>query len=38
MEDVVEADRVFDMLMGSEVPPRRKFIQSHAREVQNLDV
>jgi len=38
IEDVVEADRVFDMLMGSEVPPRRKFIQSHAREVQNLDV
>jgi len=24
--------------MGSEVPPRRRFIQSHAREVQNLDV
>jgi len=38
IEDIVEADRVFDMLMGSEVPPRRKFIQSHAREVQNLDV
>jgi len=38
IEDVVEADHVFDMLMGSEVPPRRKFIQSHAREVQNLDV
>ena len=38
IEDAVGADRVFDMLMGSEVPPRRKFIQSHAREVQNLDV
>ncbi len=38
IDDIVEADRVFDMLMGSEVPPRRKFIQSHAREVQNLDV
>ena len=38
IEDAVEADRVFDMLMGSSVPPRRKFIQSHAQEVQNLDV
>ena len=28
----------FDMLMGSAVPPRKKFIQTHAREVQNLDV
>jgi len=38
IEDVTEADHVFSMLMGSDVPPRRKFIQSHAREVQNLDV
>ncbi len=38
IEDAAEADRVFDMLMGSAVPPRRKFIQSHAQEVQNLDV
>ncbi len=38
IEDAVEADRVFSMLMGASVPPRRKFIQSHAREVQNLDV
>ncbi|MBN1875754.1 MAG: DNA topoisomerase (ATP-hydrolyzing) subunit B [Anaerolineae bacterium] len=38
IEDAAEADRVFSMLMGSDVPPRRKFIQSHAREVQNLDV
>jgi DNA gyrase subunit B len=38
IEDAAEADRVFSMLMGSSVPPRRKFIQSHAREVQNLDV
>lgn len=35
--DMEEADRVFDMLMGSEVPPRRKFIQSHAASA-NLDV
>jgi len=38
IEDAAEADQVFSMLMGSEVPPRRRFIQSHAREVQNLDV
>jgi DNA gyrase subunit B len=38
IEDAAEADRVFDMLMGASVPPRRKFIQSHAREVQNLDI
>jgi DNA gyrase subunit B len=38
IEDAAEADRVFNMLMGASVPPRRKFIQSHAREVQNLDV
>ena len=33
-----EADRTFDMLMGSSVPPRRRFIQTHASEVRNLDV
>ena len=38
VNDAAEADRVFSMLMGSAVPPRRKFIQSHAREVQNLDI
>ncbi len=38
IEDAAEADQIFSMLMGSEVPPRRRFIQSHAREVQNLDV
>lgn len=31
IDDDDEADRVFDMLMGTEVPPRRKFIQRHAR-------
>jgi len=31
IEDFDEADRVFDMLMGTEVPPRRKFIQRHAK-------
>jgi DNA gyrase subunit B len=38
IDDSVEADETFDMLMGSAVPPRKKFIQTHAREVQNLDV
>jgi DNA gyrase subunit B len=38
IEDAAEADRIFDMLMGAAVPPRRKFIQSHAKNVRNLDV
>jgi DNA gyrase subunit B len=38
IEDAAEADRTFDMLMGSAVPPRRRFIQTHARDVKNLDV
>jgi len=38
IEDASEADRTFDMLMGSAVPPRRKFIQSHAKSVRNLDI
>ncbi len=38
IEDAAEADRIFDMLMGSAVPPRRRFIQTHAREVRNLDI
>ena len=32
------ADRVFDMLMGSSVPPRKRFITTHAKSVRNLDV
>jgi len=36
--DAEEADRVFDVLMGSEVPPRKKFIQTHAKSVRNLDI
>jgi DNA gyrase subunit B len=36
--DAEEADRVFDVLMGSDVAPRKKFIQTHARSVQNLDI
>jgi DNA gyrase subunit B len=38
IEDAAAADRTFDMLMGSSVPPRRRFIQTHATEVRNLDV
>lgn len=38
IEDAAEADSVFDMLMGSSVPPRRRFIQTHARSVRNLDI
>ena len=35
--DAEEANKVFDMLMGSEVPPRKSFIQSHAK-MANLDI
>jgi len=38
IEDAVVADRTFDMLMGDEVAPRRRFITTHASEVRNLDV
>lgn len=38
IEDAAEADRVFEMLMGAAVEPRRRFIQAHAREVRNLDI
>ncbi|OGO10734.1 MAG: DNA gyrase subunit B [Chloroflexi bacterium RBG_16_47_49] len=38
IDDAAEADRTFDMLMGSAVPPRRRFIQTHARDVKNLDI
>jgi DNA gyrase subunit B len=38
VEDGVAADETFDMLMGAAVPPRKKFIQTHARDVVNLDV
>ncbi|MGQ9502704.1 MAG: hypothetical protein ACUVSB_11670 [Anaerolineae bacterium] len=38
IEDAAAADKTFDMLMGSVVAPRRRFIQTHARQVRNLDV
>lgn len=38
VEDAALADNMFDMLMGDEVAPRKHFIQTHAKKVQNLDV
>ncbi len=38
IDDGVRADETFDMLMGAAVPPRKKYIQTHARDVQNIDV
>jgi DNA gyrase subunit B len=38
IDDATEADRTFDMLMGDAVDPRRKFIQTHAKKVRNLDI
>jgi len=38
VDDAAKADEVFHMLMGEEVPPRKAFIQAHARSVKNLDV
>jgi len=38
IEDAKEADRIFDVLMGKEVAPRKKFITTHAKSVKNLDI
>lgn len=38
LEDTVEADRIFTILMGDQSQPRREFIQANAHEVKNLDV
>ncbi|HEY56193.1 MAG TPA: DNA topoisomerase IV subunit B, partial [Dehalococcoidia bacterium] len=38
LEDTAKADHTFHMLMGGEVPPRKAFIQAHAKSVKNLDI
>jgi len=38
IEDATKADRIFDILMGEEVPPRKKFIQTYSKKVKNLDI
>jgi DNA gyrase subunit B len=38
IEDAAKADNIFSVLMGSEVPPRKAFIQTHAKSVKNLDI
>ena len=38
VEDAVKANEIIQTLMGEEVPPRKAFIQAHARQVKNLDI
>lgn len=38
LDDGAAAEKMFNMLMGDEVPPRRAFIEQHALSVQNLDI
>jgi DNA gyrase subunit B len=38
VDDAEKANEVLDILMGSEVAPRKKFIQTNAKHVKNLDV
>ncbi|MDO8632966.1 MAG: DNA topoisomerase (ATP-hydrolyzing) subunit B [Candidatus Wildermuthbacteria bacterium] len=38
IDDATQADRIFDILMGDEVFPRKKFIQTYAKSVRNLDI
>ena len=38
VDDLIEAERLFSMLMGEAVEPRREFIEQHALQVRNLDV
>jgi DNA gyrase subunit B len=38
IEDAMKAGEIVEMLMGNAVPPRKAFIQAHARQARNLDV
>jgi DNA gyrase subunit B len=38
VDDAVRASEIFDVLMGNNVAPRKKFIETHAKDVKNLDV
>jgi len=38
IDDIDEVSRYFELFMGNEVEPRRKYIQTHAKEVENLDI
>ena len=38
LEDAVEVNKTFEMLMGDEVEPRRVFIETNAHQVRNLDI
>lgn len=38
IEDAEAADQIVEILMGKDVEPRKRFIQTHAKAVQNLDI